>query len=181
MRYLITGGARSGKSTFAEKLATELGEPVLYVATAEALDDEMRQRVNNHRSQRSQTWKILEAFRDVGNSIMADAETANVVLVDCITMLVNAVFNRFAEMSPDSAKLGEAVMAEIGGLLTCSRNCRAHFIMVTNEIGLGLVPADPVSRLYRDLLGKANQVLAADCEVVYCMISGLAVKIKPQH
>ena len=188
---LVTGGARSGKSHFAQELAVKSGKQVLFVATAEAGDAEMRQRIKAHQLSRPAIWGTLEVTTNVGSEILKkaggstrrslDAGKVQLVIVDCITMLVNNVFNRHADRTLeqiDAALAEKEVVREIGELINCFNRLDATFILVTNEVGMGLVPANPIDRLYRDLLGKANRLLAEQVDEVYLMVSGLPVRIK---
>jgi adenosylcobinamide kinase/adenosylcobinamide-phosphate guanylyltransferase len=174
---LIIGGARSGKSYFAQELALKSGGDVLFVATAEAGDEEMKQRIEAHRKARPPTWKTLEATTNVGSQITRNIGKAQTVIIDCITLLVNNIFQQH-DQKLDAASLEKAVMAEIEELVNCIDHVDASFIIITNEVGLGLVPADKTSRLYRDLLGKANQALAKHADEVYLMLAGIPVTIK---
>ena len=174
---MITGGARSGKSSYAQTLAEKSAEKVLFVATAEARDDEMRQRIEAHKANRPFSWTTLETPTDVGKNIRENVKKNKVVLLDCITLLVNAIFNKFGE-NLDEKEIEEAVIKEIDELIDCMKNLESDFIIVTNEVGLGLVPANEAGRFYRDILGKANSMLAAACDEVYLMVSGLPVKVK---
>jgi adenosylcobinamide kinase / adenosylcobinamide-phosphate guanylyltransferase len=179
---LIVGGARSGKSRFAQELARETGVPVLFVATAEAGDSEMRQRIEEHRKQRPPDWHTLEATCHLGNRIEQEVGNTQIVIVDCITLLVNNVFNQHTEQALEQiaeSVLEEQVTAEIDELVECMKTVDASFIIVSNEVGLGLVPDNRVGRLYRDLLGKANQMLAQYAGEVYLMAAGLPIRIKP--
>ncbi|MFC1874512.1 bifunctional adenosylcobinamide kinase/adenosylcobinamide-phosphate guanylyltransferase [Chloroflexota bacterium] len=178
---LIIGGARSGKSNYAQELALKMPQPVLFVATAEAGDEEMRQRIEIHKRGRPDTWRTLEATNLVGDRIQQEIGAIPTVIVDCITLLVNNVFNKFLNSGGeiDEPSLVEKdVMVEISSLVDCINQAEAEFIVVTNEVGQGLVPASNMSRLYRDLLGKANRILAQNIDDVYLMIAGLPVKIK---
>ncbi|UCD07966.1 MAG: bifunctional adenosylcobinamide kinase/adenosylcobinamide-phosphate guanylyltransferase [Dehalococcoidales bacterium] len=177
INILITGGARSGKSSYAQTLAEKSGEKVLFVATAEARDDEMRQRIETHKANRPDSWTTLESPTDVGRNIRENLEDNKIVLLDCITLLVNAVFNQFGE-NLDEKQIEKAVIQEINELIDCMQSLDREFIIVTNEVGLGLVPANEAGRFYRDILGKANSILAAACDEVYLMVSGLPVKVK---
>ena len=178
---LIIGGARSGKSNFAQELALKAPQPVLFVATAEAGDEEMRQRIETHKRTRPDTWRTLEAATLVGDRICQEIDAVPTVIVDCITLLVNNVFNRYlnsgGELSEPSL-VEKDVMVEINSLVDCINQAEAEFIVVTNEVGQGLVPASNMSRLYRDLLGKANRILAQHADNVYTMVAGLPVKVK---
>ncbi len=178
---LIIGGARSGKSNYAQELALKFPQPVLFVATAEAGDEEMRQRIEEHKKIRPSKWRTLEVTTHVGDRIRQEIEAMQTVIVDCITLLVNNIFNRYLNSSgelSDASLIEKEVIAEISALVDCISQVNARFIIVTNEVGLGLVPANKMSRLYRDLLGRANQILAQHTDEIYLMIAGLPVKIK---
>lgn len=179
---LITGGARSGKSQYAQELATNSGGAVLFVATAIAGDQEMRQRIEQHRRSRPASWQTLEVSTHVGDAISRNIGPAQVVIVDCITLLINYIFSKYGDTTGegiDAHLVENEVVAEVGELVECCHRVAAGFIIVTNEVGTGLVPADRISRLYRDLLGKANQLLAQQLDEVLLMVAGLPVLIKP--
>lgn len=180
-RILITGGARSGKSRYAQELAVKLGEPVLFVATATALDEEMRQRIARHRRERPASWHTLEVTTGVGRRILEEVGGARVVLLDCVTLLVSNVLTDYHSQmeQADLNRAEPAVMSEIRELTDCFSQTRANFIVVTNEVGLGLVPDSPLGRVYRDLLGKANQLLAQAADEVYFMVAGMPLRVKP--
>jgi len=180
---LITGGARSGKSHLAQELARSSGKRVLFVATATAGDEEMRHRIEKHRQSRPPAWSTLEVTGHVGQHIRQGIGPAQVVIVDCITLLVGNVFSRYLDQTGepfDASLVEKEVISEIGELAECIKQVNACFIIVTNEVGLGLVPTDKVGRLYRDLLGKANQLLAERADEVYLMVAGLPLRIKPR-
>jgi len=178
---LIIGGARSGKSRFAQELALKSGEAVLFVATAEAGDEEMRQRIEEHQKSRPAAWSTLEATTHIGNQITNQISEAKVVVVDCITLLISNIFSQYSHQTDeqiDAPLIEKEVTAEISELVECINQIDASFIMVTNEVGTGLVPVSKTARLYRDLLGKANQILAEHADEVYLMVAGLPVPIK---
>jgi len=177
---LITGGARSGKSNFAQELALKSGKPVLFVATAEAGDEEMRQRIEAHRKARPADWSTLEATAHIGSRILQEIGEAHTVIVDCVTLLVNNIFLQYGNHAGeeiDAALVEKGVMAEIDELIDCITRLDASFIIVTNEVGLGLVPPNKIGRLYRDILGKANQMLARHVDEVYLMVAGKPLAI----
>lgn len=179
---LITGGARSGKSHFAYELATKPGELVLFVATAEAGDEEMKRRIEEHKRERPEGWSTVEVTTHIGGHIKRKIGRARVVIVDCITLLINNIFNEYSYQTDeqiDASALEGEVESEINELVECIDQVAASFIIVTNEVGLGLVPANKISRLYRDLLGRANQILAERADEVYFMVAGFPVRIKP--
>ena len=176
---LILGGARSGKSRQAEALASEHGGRVLYVATAEALDGEMANRIASHRERRPATWRTLEAPRRVGRAIAVEPGTAEVVLLDCVTLLANNVLGPEVESSSHGQAAAEALlMEEVDELLEVYRASRAWWLVVSNEVGMGLVPPNPLGRAYRDALGRANQRLARAADEVLFMIAGLPMRVK---
>lgn len=180
---LILGGARSGKSRYALRLAAERSQqngqsrPVLYVATAQAGDDEMRERIAAHRAERPGHWRTLEAPLNAGAAIAALPDDYAVVLVDCLTLLANNVIAPLPEPVTE-APAARALQAEVDGLLAARATSRAEWIIISNEVGLGLVPPYPLGRAYRDALGRANQGLAAAADEVLFMVSGLPLKLK---
>lgn len=179
---LVTGGARSGKSHYAQHMAEASRKQVLFVATAQAGDDEMRRRIEDHRRARPASWHTLEAPDKVGRHISQEIGDAGLILIDCITLLVSNVMGKFVSPSGDDVDVlpaEQAVSTEIDELVDCLKQATADFIIVTNEVGLGLVPDNKLGRIYRDLLGKANQRLALAANEVYFMVSGLPLKVKP--
>ena len=155
---------------------------MLFVATAEAGDEEMKQRIEEHQRERPADWSTLEATTHIGSHIGQKIGGARVVVVDCITLLVNNIFGQYSDQGGqqiDAHLSEEKLIAEISELVECIDQVDASFIIVTNEVGLGLVPANRVGRLYRDLLGRANQILAQHADEIYLMVAGLPVPIKP--
>lgn len=175
---LILGGARSGKSSYAQKLALELAGPdVLYIATAQAFDDEMRARIAAHRAERPAGWRTLEAPSLLATPITEAIGPARVVLLDCVTLLASNALLALGE-EPSAQAAEAAVDAEISALLAAQRESHATWIVVSNEVGLGLVPPYPLGRAYRDALGRANQRLAAAAARVLFMVAGLPLTVK---
>lgn len=176
---LLLGGARSGKSTLAEKLAAQRGEHVLYVATAIPFDDEMKLRIQNHQKQRPAAWKTVESSTGVAEAVQGYLQDIDIVLLDCLTLLVNNLFTEFSGDSdhPDETRFSEALNCEIDAIVIAIESSSADWIIVSNEVGLGLVPPYPLGRVYRDLLGRANQRLAARADEVYLMVAGMALPL----
>ena len=175
---LVLGGARSGKSAYAQRIAQELGgNAVLFVATAEGGDEEMAQRIATHQQSRPSAWRTLECPRRIGPAIRATLCDTAVVLVDCLTLLVSNMMLA-PNLAPTGKETGSVIREEVETLLQTCQTSNATFIVVSNEVGLGLVPDTSLGRLYRDLLGQANQTLAARADAVYFMVAGLAVDIK---
>lgn len=173
---LILGGARSGKSSFAQRMLERTGAPVLFVATATAGDEEMAARIEAHRSSRPAHWKTLEAPLSVGDKITAEGAHPW-VLVDCITLLASNVLFSLPEPVDEDA-YRDQMDAEIERLITACREHPGRWVIVSNEVGLGLVPPYPLGRYYRDVLGRANQLLAAAAETVILMVAGIPLYVK---
>lgn len=174
----MLGGARSGKSRFAQQLASTLGGKVLFVATAEALDDEMQSRIEAHRRERPAGWRTLECPQGVSDGIRTQAalQRPDVVILDCITLLVSNLLTRVSAGAADDHE--RRVAGEIDALVRCIEESSSSFIIVSNEVGLGLVPDAPLGRAYRDALGRANQRLASCAAEVYFMVAGIPLKVK---
>lgn len=176
VRAFVTGGARSGKSAFAERLALELGgESVLYVATAEAPegDSEMRRRVEEHRGRRPAGWSTFEVSYSAPGASLSEAARAGgeseAVLLDSLTLWVSGRMASGAD---------EEILAELGGFLSAVAAPDASVVVVTDEVGLGLVPESREGRRFRDLLGLANQRAAAAAEEVYLCVSGVPLRMR---
>jgi adenosylcobinamide kinase/adenosylcobinamide-phosphate guanylyltransferase len=173
---LIIGGARSGKSTFAQTMVEQSGQSALFVATATPGDDEMAARIKVHQESRPASWTTLEAALEVGDAIRSAPERPW-VLIDCITLLASNVL--FSLPEPVDEHLYAVKMdAEIASLIRTSREWKGRWVIVTNEVGLGLVPPYPLGRLYRDVLGRTNQQLAAAADEVLLLVAGIPLKIK---
>lgn len=172
---LVTGGTRSGKSTLAERLAADFGGRVLYVATAEPGDDEMRLRIERHQAGRPPEWGTLTAPRDVVERLREVEGQWDTILFDCLTLYTtNLLLEKEAE-SPDP----EVVLAyDMQGLADYLAERWPRSVVVTNEVGSGIVPAHRLSRLFRDLQGRVNQVFARKADEVYLCVSGIPLKIK---
>lgn len=178
---LILGGARSGKSAFAERLAERWGEPVLFVATASAIDAEMMQRIAAHRSARPDSWRSVEAPLNVGSAIREQGAGSRAAIVDCLTLLVanclvGPEHDHLDDIDADVA--AQRVQEEIEDLLEAARRMALHLVVVSNEVGMGVVPPYETGRVFRDLLGRANQRIAEVAEAVYLMVAGIPIDVK---
>lgn len=172
---LIVGGARSGKSGFALRMAESApASGKIFVATCPALDDEMRRRVERHRAERADRgWTTVEEEVDLAAAV-AEAPDGVVVLVDCLTLWINNVLYREERDPPDEDRMAELAR----GVVRAARGRDGPTILVANEVGLGIVPGDPLSRLFRDLAGRVNQVVAGEADEVYFMAAGLPMRLK---
>ncbi|MCJ7655495.1 MAG: bifunctional adenosylcobinamide kinase/adenosylcobinamide-phosphate guanylyltransferase [Dehalococcoidia bacterium] len=173
---LLLGGARSGKSHYAQQLATELSDKVLFVATGEALDEEMQARIAEHKKARPKNWRTLEIPSGIGREIERQIGDAEVVIIDCLTLLVSNLLRD----EPDYPEAEKRMTSEINELIAAMDKLDASFVIVSNEVGMGLVPETRLGRIYRDLLGKANQLLASHATEVYLMVACLPVRVKGQ-
>ncbi|MBI4216196.1 MAG: bifunctional adenosylcobinamide kinase/adenosylcobinamide-phosphate guanylyltransferase [Chloroflexi bacterium] len=169
---LILGGARSGKSRLAVELATRLPGPALFVATAQAGDAEMAERIAKHREARPPGWRTMESPLGLGARLAQEQGEARAVVIDCLSFLVA---NALGEGDPGSLA---RVQEEMDSLLTTLERSSAHFLVVSNEVGLGLVPPYPLGRAYRDALGAANQRLAQRAHRVILTVAGIPMTIK---
>lgn len=174
---LVTGGARSGKSSFAEKLALKIGGGrAAYLATAQIFDDEMNFRVNLHQSRRGDNWRTFEAPFAAEEKILEAAENFNVILFDCVTIYVS---NFLCAADLDDEKiLYDNLRGLIQKLIDAVKNSGVTTIFVTNEVGGGIVPENKLARRFRDLAGLANQMIAAQAEKVFLTVAGIAIDIK---
>lgn len=175
---LLLGGARSGKSAYALDLARRHGGEVLFVATATAGDEEMRARIAAHRAERPAHWRTVEAPQQVAVAVaQALAERpADVVILDCLTLLTSNLLVR--EPAPTTeAEATAAVLAEVEALLACRQTYGGHWIVISNEVGMGLVPPYPLGRLFRDVLGRANQRLAAAADETLFLVAGKPIRL----
>ena len=174
---LILGGARSGKSSYAQSLAEETGKSVTFLATAQALDDEMSARIQKHRAERSPDWETLEIPLDI-SSYVGQIKT-DVVILDCMTLLVTNLLMQFVKADlVDEAPFTQALQKEVGELIAKIGRQKQDWIIISNELGLGLVPPYQMGRVYRDLLGWANQQLARAADKVIFMVAGIPTVIK---
>jgi adenosylcobinamide kinase/adenosylcobinamide-phosphate guanylyltransferase len=171
---LILGGAGSGKSAFAQRLAQQKAEKVLFVATAEAKDSEMTMRIRRHRRRRPGQWHTVEEPLELAR-VIGEAASHQVIIVDCLTLWVSNLLQADKAQKPSGQEA--TVLAAARGLVDAYENGEATLIMVSNEVGMGLVPPYPMGRLYRDVLGRVNQLLAAQANRVYLMVAGLAVEL----
>ncbi len=170
---LILGGARSGKSSYAQRLAEKLSSKVLFVATAQSLDEEMQKRIQIHRENRPSGWRTLEEPRNIVKALYDQIGDSEVVIIDCLTILVA---NLLGDNPDDEAE--NNVLNEIGALIDYIKTGASTFIIVSNELGLGLVPENKLARVYRDLLGMANQRMAQNAGQVYFLTAGIPLEIK---
>ena len=178
---LLLGGARSGKSHFAQHYAQENAEKILFVATATAGDEDMLRRIEKHRKDRPDNWNTLEVTNHIGKEIEAAIDDEDLVIVDCITLLISNLFCQYNEEQFETLEdnlLEHKVISEIAELINSLKKSKASFIIVSNEVGLGIVPENRMGRLYRDFLGRANQMLAQNSDEVYLMVAGIPLRVK---
>lgn len=166
----ITGGARSGKSRLAEELAIKHGEPLLYVATAAFGDAEMAARIARHQERRGPAWQTIEEQYDLAGVLTGHDGWFGAILVDCITLWLTNLL-----LDPDRC---DSALDHVRELAVTVKQMNTPVILVSNEVGMGIVPDNALARRFRDLAGEANEILAAATDEVYVMFSGLPLKIK---
>ena len=177
----ILGGARSGKSALAEKRAREFGNSVIYCATAEILDDEMEKRVAIHRSRRPEGWRTVEAPHKAAEKLREtiNSEGTACVLLDCLSVLTSNVLLSLDEDIAETDAFKALQEQELDALFALiAETPQTHWFIVSNEVGMGVVPAYKLGRTYRDMLGRANQAAAAKAGEVIFMIAGIPLPVR---
>ncbi len=164
---LVLGGARSGKSRFAEQLLDREPRSRVYLATAEIHDDEMADRIRRHRVQRGDAWRTLETPLEIAPALIEATDKGDAVLVDCLTLWVSNLMGAERDIDAETARLIEA-LPQLGGPV----------VFVANEVGLGIVPDNALARAFRDHAGRLNQRLAAEADQVFFIAAGLPLKLK---
>jgi adenosylcobinamide kinase/adenosylcobinamide-phosphate guanylyltransferase len=175
----IVGGARSGKSTFAEELARSQGGRVAYIATALVADEEMARRVEKHRRRRPKDWETVECTGRLGEAL-TQATEHDVIVVDCLTVYIARLLPFLEEETADEATEAEAyerMDRELEEVVAAVRSGSADVIVVSNEVGSGLVPAYPSGRLFRDMVGRANQRMASEADLAYLVVAGVPLDL----
>ncbi len=166
----ITGGARSGKSNFACRLAAESKGETTYIATAEPGDSEMEKRIEKHRRKRPRHWKLVEEPIDM-KSALRQAKGSNFIIIDCLTLLIT---NWLLKKNSTGSK----ILSDLSQFLIELKKLPANIIIVSNEVGMGIVPGTKLGRTFRDICGQANQLVADHAEEIYFLVSGIPLKIK---
>lgn len=174
MVYLITGGVRSGKSSYAEALAKHFSDEVLYIATLEPSDEEMKTRISKHKARRPKTWRLIETKFELAQSVQESSE--NVVLIDCLSGFVSNRVLEYEHLGEDVVI--EKVLQAISELTGILKQTDKTIIIVTNEVGDGVVPAYALGRWFRDALGLANQRVAKTADAVVLVTVGLPQTLK---
>ena len=180
---LVTGGARSGKSSFAESLCKNQNNRIAYIATSIAFDDEMKNRVKKHQESRPKEWKTYEIYKDIYSIIDEIGEKHDTVRMDCVTLMVNKLMFTYGidvdkATSKELDELENYIRDQIEKLLDAVKKTNLYFVIVSNEIGMGIVPANKLSRIYRDFVGRANQLIGKYSDEVYFVVSGIPMKVK---
>lgn len=167
---LVLGGARSGKTGHALTIAERCGGPLVYLATAQARDDEMRDRIRRHREERGGRWRTVEEPLDLAGSLRRHATEGATVLVDCLTLWLANLMEAGRDLPAESAALADA--------LDASRNGGGRVVLVSNEVGLGIVPENALARRFRDEAGRLHQAVARTADSVLFMVAGLPMTVK---
>ena len=167
----VTGGCRSGKSTYAMQTAEKMpAEQKVFIATCVPQDDEMKQRVAKHQKERSQSWVTVEVPLDLPEAILKNSQEENVILVDCLTLWLSNLL-----METDDENKIEKIIAQLTASL---EKALGTVVLVSNEIGTGIVPENKLARQYRDIIGLANQAVAKTAGKVIWMVAGIPVTVK---
>ena len=180
---LVTGGARSGKSSYAEQLVSSMGEKILYLATAQAQDPEMEDRIAKHRLQRPSSWRTIETPTCLAKVIQSEGDGCDALLLDCLTVfLTNRILTHTVDWEHPEVEHLNAIEAElideVQSVVKAASGIQAQLVVVTNEVGFGIVPMSPLARFFRDCAGRANQRLAAAAAEVFLVVAGIPMRIK---
>lgn len=171
----ITGGARSGKSGFAEKRSREFGAPLGYLATAQTLDSEMDERVRRHRERRGGEWSTIEEPVYLSQALTRCDGQYRAILVDCLTLWLSNLLFTYEDAAD---QLEERIQEDLQRLKSTLQGMVTPVVLVSNEVGMGIVPDNRLARLFRDIAGSANQTLAGAADEVYAVISGIPLRLK---
>ncbi len=184
MIHLISGGARSGKSNYAEQIVRLFGEKICYVATAIAFDSGMQSRIAKHRAVRPANWQTIEAYADLGQLIKQNTGQFDAYLLDCVTIMVSNLlldakldFDNADEAAIDA--LEESIKAEVADLIDAISENGDNIVLVTNEIGCGIVPSNRMARCFRDIAGRINQYIAMRADRLTLVVCGYPLQVKP--
>jgi len=181
---LCSGGARSGKSEFAERLALATEGRKAYVATGQAFDDEMIDRIKKHQERRGEIWNNFEVPLHLAKEWQNISQTADVILIDCLTMFTtnHMMAHGSIQGQQDANQLEATVLAELETLLAAIKSCEGKIVIfVTNEIGLGIVPDNKLARYFRDIAGRVNRTVAMAADKLFLTISGVTIELKSQE
>ena len=181
---LCSGGARSGKSEFAERLALATAGRKAYVATGQAFDEEMIDRIKKHQERRGEIWNNFEVPLHLAKEWQNISQSADVILIDCLTMFTtnHMMAHGSIQGQQDANQLEAAVLTELEALLASIKSCEGKtVIFVTNEIGLGIVPDNKLARYFRDIAGRVNRAVASVADKLYLTISGVTIELKSQE
>lgn len=180
---LVTGGARSGKSNFAESLCKSRNNKTAYIATSIPFDEEMKDRVRKHKESRPQNWTTYEIYKDIYSIVKEIANDHKTIILDCVTLLVNNLMFSY-DIDVDDANSNQINQLEIYikdqviKLLEETKKTDLYVVLVTNELGMGIIPGNKLSRVYSDIVGRVNQYIASQSDEVYFVVSSIPMKIK---
>ena len=181
---MCSGGARSGKSEFAERLALATAGRKAYVATGQAFDEEMIDRIKKHQERRGEIWNNFEVPLHLAKEWQNISQTADVILIDCLTMFTtnHMMAHGSIQGQQDANQLEATVLAELETLLAAIKSCEGKIVIfVTNEIGLGIVPDNKLARYFRDIAGRVNRTVATAADKLFLTISGVTIELKSQE
>lgn len=166
---LVLGGARSGKSTYAEAMVLACGDTPHYVATSPVLDPEMKTRIERHKQRRGSHWTLIEEQTEIQEAILESQSSSSAILVDCLTLWLSNLMHHGRDIEVEAAKLSDVI-----------QNLKVPLILVSNEVGMGIVPENTLAREFRDHQGRLNQNIASVVDRVDFIAAGLPIILKPQ-
>ena len=175
---LLLGGARSGKSSYAVDLAGKCDGHVVYLATGISCDEEMERRIETHKNDRPDSWETIEEPLYVENALKRVSESADFVLLDCLGFWVSNLLLHYQSQGKEQSQIEDMVLKHILNVISIAEEIELEMVIVSNEVGMGIVPEGPLGRLFRDILGRANQTVAARAHKALFFVAGLPMTLK---
>ena len=174
----LLGGARSGKSSYAIDLAKRISDKVLYFATGVPCDDETKAKIEIHKKVRPKSWIVVEEPLNLEIVLNRIDKSIEVVILDCFTFWVSNLLLHYQDKKVDSSYLETEITTRVLQVISIARNIRAQVIIVSNEVSMGIVPETSLGRVFRDILGRVNQMVTASADEVLLMVAGIPIKVK---
>lgn len=174
----LLGGVRSGKSSYAIELANKISDKVVYLATGVACDDEMKLKIELHKKTRPKSWKVIEEPLNIETALDRVDKSIKVIIFDCLTFWVSNLIRHYQTKGTTKTQLDTEITNRVCKAISIAKGVIPQVIIVSNEVGMGIVPDTELGRAFRDILGRANQIVAVSADEVFFLVAGLPVKIK---
>lgn len=175
---LLLGGARSGKSSYAVDLAKNFDGQVVFLATGVSGDKEMKEKIEQHKRSRPISWETIEEPLNIDTALKNASELAELILLDCLTFWVSNLLLHYRNQGKSGAQLEKEVLNQVEQVTSTAKRIESQLIIISNEVGMGVVPESSLGRIFRDILGRANQLVASYADQVFLLVAGLPIKVK---